>query len=150
MKIHIDVKDKELSKNPWKIVVQNTRGLITDNSSKKVGYMEDITIADKIIFMNITETWLNKNISNDEASITGYKIFRGDRNEKIKQGGTAIYLIQTLEAEQISNISHNKCKMVAIKIPKIQTINIVLYRPPDTKLNDFDIILDNIQENLKN
>ena len=80
MKIHIDVKDKELSKNPWKIVVQNTRGLITDNSSKKVGYMEDITIADKIIFMNITETWLDKDISNDEASITGYKIFRGDRN----------------------------------------------------------------------
>ena len=99
--------------------------------------------------MNITETWLNKDISNDEASITGYKIFRGDRNEKIKQGGTAIYLLQTLEAEQISNISHNKCEMIAIKIPNIQTINIVVYRPPDTKSIDFDIILDNIQGILK-
>ena len=99
--------------------------------------------------MNITETWLNKDISNDEASITDYKIFRGDRNEKIKQGGTAIYLLQTLEAEQISSISHNKCEMVAIKIPNIQTINIVLYRPPDTNSNDFNIILDNIQEIFK-
>ena len=99
--------------------------------------------------MNITETWLNKDISNDEASITGYKIFRGDRNEKIKQGGTAIYLLQTLEAEQISNISHNKCEMIAIKIPNIQTINIVVYRPPDTKSIDFNIILDNIQGILK-
>ena len=99
--------------------------------------------------MNITETWLNKDISNDEASITGYKIFRGDRNEKIKQGGTAIYLLQTLEAEQISNISHNKCEMIAIKIPNIQTINIVVYRPPDTKSIDFNIILDDIQGILK-
>ena len=99
--------------------------------------------------MNITETWLNKDISNEEASIPDYKIFRGDRNEKIKQGGTAIYLLQTLEVEQISNISHNKCEMVAINIPNIQTINIVVYRPPDTKLSDFDIILNNIKEIFK-
>ena len=124
--------------------MQNARGLITDNSREKVEALEDNTITDKILLMNITETWLNKNISNEEASITGYKIFRGDRNEKIKQGGTAIYLLQTLEAEQISNISHNKCEMVAIKIPNIQTINIVIYRPPDTKSEDFDIILGNI------
>merc|ERR1712055_205986 len=56
---------------------------------------------------------------------------------------------QTLEAEQISNISHNKCEMIAIKIPNIQTINIVVYRPPDTKSIDFNIILDNIQGILK-
>ena len=60
--------------------------------------------------MNITETWLNKEISNDEASIKDYKIFRGDRNEETRQGGTAIYLLQSLEAEQISNISHKNAK----------------------------------------
>ena len=54
-KILISIKDKELSKNPWKIVVQNMRGLITTNSKEKVGYLEDITIPDKILFMNITE-----------------------------------------------------------------------------------------------
>ena len=97
---------KELSKNPWKIVLQNIRGLITKNSNDKVEYLKDIIKTDKILLMNITETWLNKGISNDEASIKDYKIFRGDRNEKIKQGGTAIYLLQSLEAEQISNISH--------------------------------------------
>ena len=71
-------------------------GLITTNSNEKVGYLEDNTVTDKILFMNITETWFNKDISNEEASITVYKIFRGDRNEKIKQGGTAIYLLETL------------------------------------------------------
>ena len=98
------LKEKEITKNPWKIVVQNTRGLITDNSRDKVEYLKYNTKTDKILIMNITETWLNKNISNEEANITGYKIFRGDRNKKIKQGGTAIYLLQALEAEQISNI----------------------------------------------
>ena len=135
------LKDKELSKNQWKIVIQNTRGLITNNSNKKVEYLKEITETDKILIMNITETWLNKEISNDEASVPDYKIFRGDRNEKNRQGGTAIYLLQTLEAEQISNISHNKCEMVAVKIPNLQTINIVVYRPPDTKSSDFNIIL---------
>ena len=66
--------------------------------------------------------------------------------KKNKQGGTAIYLLQSLEAEQISNISHKKCEMVAIKIPNIQTINIVIYRPPGTKLSDFIIILNKIEE----
>ena len=142
------LKDKELSKNQWKIVIQNTRGLITNNSNKKVEYLKEITETDKILIMNITETWLNKEISNDEASVPDYKIFRGDRNEKNRQGGTAIYLLQTLEAEQISNISHNKCEMVAVKIPNLQTINIVVYRPPDTKSSDFNIILDNTEKNI--
>ena len=111
--------------------------------------MEDNTVTDKILFMNFTETWLNKDISNEKSSITGYNIFRGDRNEETKQGGTAIYLLETLEAEQISNISHSKCEMVAIKIPSIQTINIVIYRPPDTKPNEFKVILKKLKEIFK-
>ena len=39
--------------------------------------------------------------------------------------------------------------MVAIKIPNIQTINIVIYRLPNTKLSDFIIILNKIEEIFK-
>ena len=98
--------------------------------------------------MNITETWLNKTIKED-AEIEGYKIFRGDRKEK-KNGGAAIYLYDRIEADQICDISHKKCEIIAIKIPEIQTINIVVYRPPKTKLQEFEVILNKIQEIFSN
>ena len=94
--------------------------------------------------MNITETWLNSTIK-DDAEIEGYKVFRGDRKGR-KHGGTAIYLYERLEADLICEISYEKCEMVAIKIPEIQTINIVIYRPPKTKMQEFDIILNKIKE----
>ena len=94
--------------------------------------------------MNVTETWLNNTIKED-AEIEGYKIFRGDRNEK-KKGGAAIYLYDRVEAEQICEISYKKCEMVVIKIPEIQTLNLVVYRPPKTKLKEFEVILNKIQE----
>ena len=94
--------------------------------------------------MNITETWLNKDIT-DIANIEGYNIYRGDRKEK-EHGGTAIYLYNKLEADLICEISHKKCEMVAIKIPDIQTINIVVYRPPKTKLKEFDVLFDKLKD----
>ena len=94
--------------------------------------------------MNITETWLNSTIK-DDAEIEGYKVFRGDRKGR-KHGGTAIYIYERLEADLICEISYEKCEMVAIKIPEIQTINIVIYRPPKTKMQEFDIILNKIKE----
>ena len=98
--------------------------------------------------INVTETWFSKDITDEEANIKGYKIFRGDRKE-IKQGGTAIYINDKVEAEKLGEISFNKCEMVAIKIPEIQTINIVVYRPPGTKFNEFNVILKKLQEMFK-
>ena len=135
-------------KKPWKIIVQNIQGIVTNNSKKKIDYLKEYTKENKIILMNITETWLNKTIKED-AEIEGYKIFRGDRKEK-KNGGAAIYLYDRIEAEQICELSHKKCEMVAIQIPEIQTINIVVYRPPKTKLQEFEIILNKIQEIFSN
>jgi len=72
--------------------------------------------------MNITETWFHKTIKED-TNTEGYNIYRCDRKEK-QRGETAIYLQEKVEAEQICEISHKKCEMVAINIPDLQTINI--------------------------
>ena len=131
-------------KKPWKIFIQNIEGLVTENTKDKVDFMKEYLKEDKIILVNFTETWLNNSIKED-ADIEGYKLFRGDRKEK-KRGGTAIYLIDNLDAELICEMSHEKCEMVAIHIPNIQTVNIVVYRPPKTKLQQFNIILNKIKE----
>ena len=121
---------------------------MTENSNKGLETIKEYAKDEKILLMNITETWLNKTIK-EEANIEGYNIYRCDRKDK-QRGGTAIYLQEKVEAEQICEISHKKCEMVAINIPELQTINIVVYRPPGTKKKVFDVILDEIEKIYKN
>ena len=90
--------------------------------------------------MNITETWLTKAITN-EADIEGYNMFRCDRTDNIKGGGVAIYVYNKLKIGQIWEKRHKRCEMIGVEIRDLQTINIVVYRPPDTKKEDFRVIL---------
>merc|ERR1712030_142516 len=78
-----DVHEKNISQTnldnrPWKIVLQNTRGLITENSNKKLKMIEEYTNEEKIVAMNFTETWYEKTIE-EYAHIEGYNISRCDR-----------------------------------------------------------------------
>ena len=138
-----DIRNKVTMK-PWKIMLQNIRGLVTENSKSKIDYLKEYIKDEQYVLMNFTETWLNKNIK-DDAEIDGYKLFRGDRKGN-KNGGTAIFVQDKLEAKYISEISHGKCEMIAIEIVDLRTINIVVYRPPKTKSQEFDVILNGIQE----
>ena len=65
-------------KEPYKIIYQNIRRLITKNSIKKIDYLKEYTQENKIIIMNFTETWLDDSIRNIIA-IKLYHIWRGDR-----------------------------------------------------------------------
>ena len=85
-------KGKRVRKTPWKIVVHNVQSLVSENSKMKVDYYKEYTQENKVLLLNFTETWLNKNVK-DDAEIEGYTIFRGDRQENITQGGNAIYVM---------------------------------------------------------
>ncbi|CAL4246548.1 unnamed protein product, partial [Meganyctiphanes norvegica] len=125
-----DVGKHPMTKNrkePYKILYQNIRRLITENSKKKIEYFKDYVLENKILAMNFTETWLDNLITND-INIKGYQVFRGDRKER-RGGGTAIYLNEDFEANILLEASVEKCEMIAIFIEKLNTINIVIYRP---------------------
>ena len=83
------------------------------------------------------------------VEIEGYNLFRGDRKNR-EGGGSAIYVHDKREASQLCEISNGTCDMVAVKLPDIQTINIVEYRPPGTKSQEFNPILSEIQKNFQN
>ena len=129
---------------PWKVVYQNIRCLVSENSKKKIEYFRELTSTNEILLINLTETWLDETIVKD-ARINGYNEFRSDRIG-IKQGGVAIYANDKLECETIGKISHNKCEMIAINVRTLNTINIVIYRPPHTKSEDFYCILNKVEE----
>ena len=131
-------------KEPYKILFQNIRRLVTENSKVKIEYFKEYVLENKILAMNFTETWLDKTITKD-IKIPGYEVFRCDRKDR-KGGGTAIYLNEDLEATVLLEVNIGRCEMIAIYIEKINAINIVVYRPPDTKIIDFNKILKEIKE----
>ena len=82
-----------------KIILQNVMGLITRRTAITHKLISNYTKDDNIIFMNLTETWLTKAIT-DEADIEGYNMYRCDRTDNIKGGGVAIYVYNKLKIGQ--------------------------------------------------
>ena len=97
--------------------------------------------------MNFTETWLNYTVK-DDVEIEGYKVLRKDRMEGIR-GGVAIYLQDSLEAEVMGEMSHKKCEILAVHIKELNIVNIVIYRPPDTEIQVFEVILKELKKILE-
>merc|ERR1711915_566905 len=75
-------KVNEENEKPWKIVIQNMKGLITETSKEKVELLKEYTEVDNIILMNISEPWCDDTVE-DVVEIEGYNIYRGDRKEII-------------------------------------------------------------------
>ena len=140
--VHVNSVNKSKNKQPWKFIYQNIRALVSENSRAKIDFFREYLTENKTIILNFTETWLNETIK-EEATIENYNLFRGDRKDTT-QGGTAIYLYDKIEGELIESFSENKCEMVAIKVPSLNLINIVSYRPPHTKMSDFKPMLNKI------
>ena len=122
---------------------QNIRCLVSENTQYKMKYLRDYTKANKVILINLTETWLNKNIQGD-AKIEGYAEYRSDRIGA-KQGGTVIYTLEDLECDVLERHSRGNCELIAVNIKSLNTINMVVYRPPGTNEENFSYILEKIE-----
>ena len=73
-----NILQKKLDNRPWKIIFQNANGLLTEKSNIGLKTIEEYTNNEKILMVNITETWYNETIKED-ADIDGYNIYRCDR-----------------------------------------------------------------------
>ena len=124
------------------------QGLVSKNSKEKVELLKEYVKENNIIIMNLTETWLDDTIE-EIVEIKGYGVFRCDRKNRVR-GGTAIYIHDKIESNVKLKMSNGKCEVVAVEMPDVQTLNIVVYRPPGTKSHEFNPILDEIQNLFQN
>ena len=118
--------------------------MVTKCKKHKINFFNEYSKENNILLMNFTETWLNDYIEKD-IKIDGYQLYRGDRKNK-GGGGVAIYIKNEYDAEKIGEMSVGGVEMTAIFIKRINTINIVIYRPPDAATNDFLSVLENVDE----
>ena len=118
------------------ILCLNVQGLLNKDTKWKVDMLKEYVSENNIIIMNLTETWLKE--EDQDEKIPNYTTFRSDRKGgKTKGGGAAIYLRDGLEAKVILEDYVESCEIVAVHIEKINIINIVVYRPQETKLPVF-------------
>ena len=125
---------------PWKFMYQNIRCLVSENTRYKIKYLRDYTKTNKVMLINLTETWLNKNIQED-VKIEGYNEYRCDRIGA-KQGGVIIYTLEDFECEVLERHSKGNCELIAVNIKSLNTINIVVYRQPGTNEENFSYIFE--------
>ena len=148
-------KNDSNSKNrePCKLLYLNAQGLINKYTKRnklkytkwKVDAIKEYVNNNNVILMNFTETWLQKNIQDEK--LPDFTTYRCDRkSKKSKGGGTAIYLKKGYEARLILEDRVEDCEIVAIYIEKLNIINIVIYRPPDTKSAVFALVLNKVKK----
>lgn len=92
----------------------------------------------------ISETWLNKSISDNDVCIDGFQIYRVDR--LAKGGGIAIYVNTSLHVDLLQ--AESLCKqfellMLKVEIAKGLHVNVVgCYRPPSATSNTLQLLKD--------
>merc|ERR1711954_46120 len=145
-----DANEKTLisQREPCKMLCLNAQGLMNENTRWKIDALKEYVSTNNIILMNFTETWLKKKMQDEK--IPNFTTFRCDRNsKKSKGGGTAIYLKNGFEAKLLLEVRVESCEIVAIHIEKLNVVNIVVYRPPDTHSAEFTKAMDKIKELLE-
>eukprot|EP00057_Strongylocentrotus_purpuratus_P013235 XP_011667709.1 PREDICTED: uncharacterized protein LOC100890752 [Strongylocentrotus purpuratus] len=94
----------------------------------------------------ITETWLNDNIPSSALSISGFDMYRKDRNDR-QGGGVAIYVSSDFKATPIeSHLVPNHLEVLWLKLvlSKARILFVcAVYYPPQSPLKDE--IIDSLQ-----
>ena len=134
------------TRTPPKILCWNARGLVNKDSKWKIDALKEHVSTNNVYLMNLTETWLKREIQDEK--IQNFTTYRSDRKskEKSKGGGAAIYLKDGFESRLMIADQVGSCEIVAITKKKINIINIVVYRPPFMGCNDFVKIMNKIEE----
>ena len=69
---------------------------------------------------------------------------RQDRVGRIR-GGVCLFLRDDLTGEKLDSFSNSVCELLVVKVHQINTILIVIYRLPDTKLSEFMPVIRKVE-----
>ena len=105
----------------------------------------EFVISNNIDVFTVSESWLNTTVKNAEIEIEGYKLIRLDRLHK-KSGGVCVYIrsnFKTLLLKDLSFIADsNFHQLWILQHKKLKSLIIcIVYRPPDSALDCFDLLL---------
>ena len=98
----------------------------------KLPQIEILLSGSNLDFLGISETWLNDSVSTELLNIEGYNIFRNDRQQNKKGGGTLLYIKNTLASTALDLTMTLECVGVEVRLSQQMSFNVInIYRPPD-------------------
>ena len=105
--------------------------------------IRELVIEKDFDIFTISETWLNKTVTDVEVEIPGYMIYRLDRDKKLG-GGVCAFVKEGYKTErlnELSSISESGLHQMWLKIQignRKSFIVCTVYRQPDAALNCFE------------
>ena len=75
----------------------------------------------------------------------GYSLFRCDRSDRVG-GGVAVFLKEDLSGDVLGSYDNGVCQLLVVQVHQLDTVLAVLYRPPDTKLQEFKPVLKKLDD----
>ena len=132
------------------IILSNIHRLITPSGRTKSGFLSDQAHENKSLLVAVTETWLSSMILDSEVTrdFPGYSIFRCDRDSR-EGGVVAFYVREDLASDIICSFDNGVCELLVVMIYQLNTLAIVMYRPPDTRLSEFSELLVKLDDTLE-
>ena len=109
------------------------------------------------MFIGVTETWLHDGVCDAEVShsFPGYSVLRCDRAGGRQGGGVALYLREDLTGDTLASHAQvhpqrggSVCELLIVHIHQLDTVVCLVYRPPDTRLEEFAGLLQVIDNTL--
>ena len=124
-------------------ILANIARLITQNGRSKANFLSDQAEAKKCLFVGVTETWLSEAVLDSEVThdFPGYSLFRCDRSGGRQGCGVALYLREDLTGDVLAKYANSVCELLVVKIHQLDTVVCLVYRPPDTRVNEFSGLL---------
>ena len=122
-----------------------------------MGFLHDQAVINNALFVGVTETWLHAGVLDAEVShgFPGYSLHRSDRAGGRQGGGVALFLRDDLTGDMLASYaethphrSGSVCELLVVKVHQLDTVVCVLYRPPDTRLEEFSGVLQYLDHTL--
>ena len=132
-------------------ILSNIQRLITPTGRTKSGFLSDQAQQQGALLVGVPETWLSPQIIDSEVchNFPGYSILRCDREGR-QGGGVCLYVREDLTADILCRFDNGVCEMLVSKVHQLDTVVAIIYRPPDTRINEFSEIIEKLDACLSN
>ena len=89
-----------------------------------------------IPFIAVVESWIKPHISDAQVAISGYNIFRADR-EHYKNGGALLYIHTSIIIDNYDFFDNDICSAIICFSKKSKCFIACVYRPPSSDKANF-------------
>ena len=114
---NVQTPGKRQNQHNKSILLSNIRSIVGSENRCKVKFLSDQANMYNALYICVTESWLNPDVSDSELLIDfpGYNIYRSDRENRLG-GGVCIFVREGLAGECLGRLDNGVCQLLINKL----------------------------------